>query len=115
MLHSCCPVMCSDEDQPIVMEIYTGFDTRNSLTILIEVTDYDNDRRECETVATVNTEDAEAMAARHRVSYPELPAFISECMSEWRDIVNPDFTEVRNCFREITECLLDERCRFKIS
>ena len=35
-------------------------------------------------------------------------------MAEWRELVNPDFRQVRACFKEITECLLDEGCRLKI-
>lgn len=35
-------------------------------------------------------------------------------MEDWDAIINPTFTDVRNCFKEITECLIDEGCRFKI-
>lgn len=113
-LDPCCLVMSSDEDQPIVMDLYAGFDARQSLTILLETNDYENSRFECETAVIVNTDDAEAMARRHGVKTDDLPAFIAECMLEWRDIINPDFRQLRDCLKEITECLLDEGCRFKI-
>ena len=107
-------VMCSDDDQPLIMEIFTGFNSRDELTISIEYTDYEEPKYNCSTAAVVKTDDARAMARRHKVDYQHLPDFISECMGEWREIVNPTLNQVRDCFKEITECLLDERCRFRI-
>lgn len=107
-------VMCSDDDQPMIMEIFAGFNLRNELTISIEYTDYEDRRYNCSTAAVVNTDDARAMARRHKVDYYSLPRFISECMKEWQEIINPTFNQVCDCFKEITECLLDEGCRFRI-
>lgn len=110
----CCHIMCSDDDQPIVMDLYAGFDMRRRLVVRIALHDYDEPSCDCSTSAVVDPYDSRAMARNNNVKHADLPAFISYCMSGWRDIVNPDFNDVRNCFKEITECLLDEGCRFHI-
>ncbi len=112
--YSCCHVMSSDEDQPIVMEIYAGFTSRKVLAVSIDLHDYEEPWYNCSTAAFVDVDDARQMAKRHKVKYDDLPQFISESMEEWRDIVNPNFRQVTDCFQEITECLLDEGCRFRI-
>lgn len=112
--YSCRHVMSSDDDQPIVMDIYAGFTIRDELAVAVDCTDYDEPWYNCSTAAIINIEDAGRMAEYHKVSYYELPQFISECMVEWREIVNPTFRQVKDCFKEITECLLNEGCRFRI-
>ncbi len=113
-MHAICVVLSSDEDQPIVMSIMTGFTDRDELAVTIDSSCYEDKGFNCSTAVIVNTADARKMARRHKVKYAELPVFISECMAEWREIVNPDFKQVRACFREITDCLLDEGCRFRL-
>lgn len=113
-LYSCCHVMSSDEDQTIIMDIYVGFTMRNELAISVDLHDYDEPWYNASTAAIVNVDDAQRMAKRHKINYDNLPRFISECMEEWREIINPNFEQVKDCFKEITECLLDERCRFRI-
>ena len=113
-LHSTCHIICSDEDQLTVADIEAGFTEDNELAIALSYDHYPNSRRNEVTCAIVNKEDAEAMARRHELKYEELPEFISDCMYEWQEMVNPGLGQVRGCFKEITECLLDEGCRFKI-
>ena len=113
-LQSYCLVMSSDEDQPIVMDIYVGFTMHGELAISIDRSDYDDPRNNASTAAIVNIEDAHRMAEHHKIKYEDLPCFISENMEEWRDMPNPDFSQVKECFKEITERLLDEGCRFEI-
>lgn len=109
-----CWVMGSDDDQPIVMEIYAGFDERERLVVSLDNYDYEDPRYNCSTWVTVNKEDALALARRKKVKYPGLPYYISSCMEEWQEIVNADFRQLRACFKEITECFLDEGCRFYV-
>ena len=109
-----CYIMNSDDDQPIVMDIIIGFNIWDQLVVCMDLTDYDEPEYNCSTAAVVNLEDSQKMARRHRVKHHELPKFIGECMEEWGEIINPTFTQVRDCFKEITDCLLDEGCRFKI-
>ena len=97
-----CSIMSSDEDQPIVMDIYVGFTWREELAITVDCHNYEDHRYDCSTSAIVNEQDARAMARRHKVKYPQLPRFIADCMAEWREIINP-------------ECLPDEGCRFRIT
>lgn len=115
LLHSYRFIMGSDDDQPIVMEIYAGFNFRDQLTISVDFINYDDYSYNCSTAAVIDIDDAKAMARRHEVRYHRLPAFIAECMEDWRRIINPSLNQVRDCFKEITECLLDERCRFRIT
>lgn len=110
----CCHILSSDEDQPIVMDLYAGFDASGRLVVCVDSSDYDEPEYDCSTAAVVNLDDSRAMARRHRIRHSRLPAFIAECMEEWGEIINPTLSQVRDCFKEITECLLDEGCRFKI-
>ncbi len=109
----CCHIMSSNEDQPIVMDIYVGFNISAQLAVCVDLHDYDEPEYNCSTAA-VNLDDSHLMARHHRVKHSRLPIFIAECMEEWCEVINPNFNQVRDCFKEITECLLDEGCRFKI-
>lgn len=113
-LHHYALVMESDEDQPIVMQIYVGFDERDNLVVSIDNLDSEDRRYNCSTWASVSKGGAQRLARRHGVELYALPEFIADCMAEWRTIVNADFNQVRDCFKEITECLLDEGCRFRL-
>lgn len=113
-LHSICPVMNSDEDQPVVMDIYAGFTSRGQLAVSVDYFNYEDPRYNCSTAAVVNSDDARRMARRHRMKFDDLPLLIAESMEEWSEIINPRLRDVRSCFKEITECLLDEGCRFRI-
>lgn len=106
--------MSSDEDQPIVMDITVGFNCMGQLVVSVDLHDYKAPEYNCSTAAVVNLEDSRKMAGRHHVKHAQLPTFIGECMEEWGEIVNPTFNQVKDCFKEITECLLYEGCRFKI-
>lgn len=106
--------MNSDEDQPMVMDIYVGFTSQNELAVSVDFSNYEDPRYNCSTFAIVDYEDGVRLAKRHKISHDKLPQFISECMDEWDEIVNPTLSQVRECFKEITECLLDEGCHFKI-
>lgn len=110
----CCQIMNSDDDQPIIMEIIAGFNLSGQLVICVDLYDYEEPEYNCSTAVVVNLEDSRKMARHHRVKHNQLPKFIGECMEEWGEIINPTFTQVRDCFKEITECLLNEGCRFKI-
>lgn len=110
----CCHILNSDDDQPIIMEIIVGFNLTGQLVVCVDLLDYEEPEYNCSTAAVVNLEDSQKMARHHRVKHHHLPKFIGECMEDWDAIINPTFTDVRNCFKEITECLIDEGCRFKI-
>lgn len=109
-----CHIISSDEDQPIVMDLYVGFTQSDQLMVCVDLHDYDEPEYNCSTAAIVNPADSRTMARRHRVKHSQLPAFIAECMEGWGEIINPNFNQVIDCFKEITECLLDEGCRFRI-
>lgn len=113
-LHHAAWIMGSDDDQPIIQEIYVGFDSRDNLIVSIDNIDYEDHRYDCSTWVTVEKEEVQALAKRLKVKFSRLPIFISESMEEWREIINANFKQVQSCFKDITECLLDEGCRFRI-
>lgn len=106
--------MYSDLDQPIVMEVMVGFNSRSDLMVVIIYGDSEEPCYNCSTAAVVNFEDAAKMAKRHKVLYWKLPEFIAECMEDWGELVNADFRQTRACFKEIVDCLIEEGCRLKI-
>lgn len=108
-------IMSSDEDCPIVEDLTAGFDNRNNLIILIEHIDYDDPRRNCRTYASVDMHEASKLAKRLKVSITGLPGLIAESMDDYAAIINAGLSDVQACFKEITECLLDEGCRFRIA
>ena len=110
----CCHIISSDEDQPIVMDIYVGFNRSDQLVVCVDLHNYDEPKYNCSTAAVVNSEDSRTMARRHSVNHSALPEFIADCMEGWGKIINPTFNQVIDCFKEITECLLDEGCRYRI-
>lgn len=113
-LYLCYHVMSSDEDLPVVMDIYVGFNGEDELTVSADFHDYEEPGNNCSTAVVVNSDDAREMARRNKVEYAALPRFVAECMWQWRTIINPSFSQVRACFKEITDCLLDEGCRTRI-
>lgn len=114
-MHSLCHVMSSDEDGDVIMDLYAGYSKRHELMVCADYHFYSHPEYNCSTALTVDTQDAFRMAKRHDVEYSNLALFISDCMAEWREIINASPNQVRDCFKEITECLLDERCKFRIT
>ncbi len=108
-------IMCSDLDQPAVMDLNVGFTYYGKLAITIDYDDCNHGDAMFSLSAIVDTDTARAMARRNGVKFNDLPDFIADCMSDWGEVVNPDFRCVTACFKEITECLLDEGCRFRIA
>lgn len=113
-LCSCCYIMYSDLDQPMVMEVMVGFNTRSELMAVIIYDDSEEPWYNCSTAAVVNFEDAMKMAEHHKIPYWKLPDFIGECMEGWGELVNADFKQTKACFKEIVDCLIEEGCRLKI-
>lgn len=107
-------IMSSDDDAPIVQELAVGIDENMNLIIAIDNIDYDEPEYNCSTYALVTTENALRLARRFKVALSELPAFIADCMDGWNEIVNPNFKQVQECFKIMTDCLIDDGCRFTI-
>lgn len=107
-------VMSSDEDQPIVEDLYVGFDSHMNLIVTIEHTNYEEPEYSCSVVAVVNKENAFELSKRLKVSMVHLPSVICESMEEYTEIVNADFQQVQECFKEITDCFISEKCPYRI-
>lgn len=110
----CICVFNSHEDFSIYEAIYAGYDDNLNLIIMCEHTDSDEPDYDYTTYAILNKSEAIRLAKRLKTSLSELPLEIADCMSECDEIVCPLPSDVRNCFKEITECLIDEGCHFII-
>lgn len=107
-------ILTSDEDQPIVQSLIVKLDNKGNLLVYVENIDYDDPRYNCRTTAFVRSSDAQRIARNHRIWFDEIPQLIFFSTAEWRELVNPGFNNIADCFNEITECLLDEGCRLRI-
>lgn len=110
----CVCVFNSHEDFSVYEAIYVGYDDNLNLIIICEYTDSDEPDYDCATYAILNKHEATRLARRLKVTLLNLPLEIADSMSEWDDIVCPLPSDVRNCFKEVTECLIDEGCHFRI-
>ncbi len=108
-------VFNSHDDFSVVENLYTGFDSGFNLIVVCEHIDYDYPEYNCATYAIVKKEEAYCLAKRLKVSLHDLPKEISDAMSDWHEIACAVPNDVRACFKEITECLIDEDCHFTIT
>lgn len=110
----CVCVFNSHEDFSVYEAIYIGYDEYLNLIIMCEHTDYEDTSSDCATLTILNKHEAWSLARRLKSSLPNLPLEIAGYMAEWNEIVCPMPSDVRNCFKEITDCLLEEGCHFRI-
>lgn len=109
-----CYVFNSHEDFSVAEDLYTGFDSNFNLIILCKHTDYDEPDYNCSTYAIVDKDEAYRLAKRLKVSLCLLPKEIGAYMADWDEIDCPLPEDVRACFKDITECLIDEGCHLRI-
>lgn len=107
-------IMSSDEDQPVVEDLYAAFDESMNFILAVEHTDYDFRDSSCMVYAVVSREEAFKLAKAYGVSVKELPKAIAESVSEYTEMVNADLSDVSDCFREITDLFTEKNCRFKV-
>lgn len=107
-------IMSSDEDQLVVEDLYVGFDAYMRLIVTIEHVDYEEPEYSCSVSAVVNKEDAFQLSKKLKVPMAHLLDVISESVEEYAEIVNADFRQVQECFKEITNCFIGEKCPYKI-
>ncbi len=107
-------VFGSHEDFSVVEDIWAGFDTDHNLIILCERTDYDKNKRCNVAELVMDKDEAYRLATRIKVPLKCLPEEISAAMAEWNTLTCPDICDVRDCFKEIAESLLDEGCHFTL-
>lgn len=113
-LWRCCHIMSSDEDQPVVEDLYVGFDAYMCLVVTIEHVDYEEPEYSCSVSSVVNKDDAFNLSKRLRVSMTHLPDVISESVKEHAEIGNADFQQVQECFKEIADYFIREKCPYRI-
>lgn len=107
-------IISSDEDQDVVIDIYAGFTKQDDLIISCERSNYNDPRDNLTTAAIVKKHDARLIAKNHHIPYRDIPQLVHDAMNLYREIINPTPQQIIDCFKEITECLLDEGCRFRI-
>lgn len=111
-LSSC--IFSSDDDSPIVEDIYVGYDKSLNLIVLIEYTDYDEPEYNCATYAIIKKDEAFELAKRLRIAMTELPSVISTSMDEYAGIVNPTLSQTEACFRDVLDYLVNNNCKFQL-
>lgn len=84
------------------------------MVIMCESCDLDSSVSYSAIYAVADKDEALRLARHLGVSLRELPAEIGRSMENWYDIPAPTPSDVRDCFKDITECLVDEGCHFKI-
>ena len=107
-------IMSSDEDQPMVNDVYAALTPCGDLIIGLSHHDYDDPRHDCATWVKVKFAHAHRLAKRLGIGLLDLPSHISFCMSHWGEVVNANLDETRDCLGEIIDCLLDEKCDYSI-
>lgn len=113
-LKGVCWIFCSHDDFSEVESLCAGFDSGLNLVVLSERTDSDRPRRNSSVCAVVDKDKAFGLARRLGVQLKDLPQTIADSMEEWNSIACPTPEHVRDCFKEITDRLSDEGCRYTI-
>lgn len=116
--HELIPPVCifnTHEDFEDYEAVYVGFDSKINLIILCEYSCYSRPEFDCGTYAILSPGEAFRLAKRLKVALSDLPAEIGQAMADWNEIHFAEPSDVRDCFKEITECLIDEGCRFRIA
>lgn len=106
--------MSSDEDQPVVEYLYVGFDTDMYLVITIEHVDYDESEYSCSVSVVIDKEEAFNLSRKLNVSMSQLLDVRKESMEEYTEIPNANFLQVQECFKDITDSLVNEKCPYRI-
>lgn len=101
----------ADIELPVELNLYAEIDCFGRLVVCV-VFSSDKISDNCSISAIVNRDDSHQMARRHGIKHALLPQLIAESMADWGCCGS--FGRVMECFKEITERLLDENCRFKI-
>ncbi len=107
-------IMCTDEDQPIVEEIYVGFDSNSNLVFELIHTDYEDSDRCSAGLIIVPHGYACKLSRQLKTPLENLPDKIHYYLEEWGEIINASFDDARNCFGEIVDCLVYHGCRYRI-
>lgn len=99
---------------PCTEEIYAGFDREFNLLIVCEHTDSDEPDYNCATYAVMDKDEAFRLAKKLSVPLKKLPTEITRSMEEWGELRCPTPSDVRDCFKDITECIIEEGCHLRI-
>lgn len=118
-------IMSSDEDQPVVYDLITGYDDNFNLLVKLEQKHYDSfysgydddprfKREDSVVCAIISKDDAFYLAKRLGATMAELPTIIGESVRDYEKIVNPERSDVEDCFHELLANFDAEKCRYRI-
>lgn len=108
-------VMCSDEDQMIVEDIWIGYDRELNLLVELRYTNYEEREYSHSIFMCMGEEEAYGLAQRLHTSLHGLPHLIGNIFGEkYKGYVNPCCYDVHTCFKEILDFLLDYGCHYRI-
>ncbi|MGI6220039.1 MAG: hypothetical protein ACOYJE_09345 [Bacteroidaceae bacterium] len=107
-------VMSSDEDQPVVEDLYVGFDADMRLVVTLEHVDYDEPEYSCSVSAVVDKEEAFVLSKKLGVTMMELPDALGDSVDEYAETANACFRQVQECFKAIVDGLLSEKCPYRL-
>lgn len=113
-LTQCTSVYESCIDYGVYEDVHVGYDEDMNLIVMCEHTDYDEQDYDCAVYAILNNHEAFRLARRLKVTLPDLPSEIAKSMTEREETECPYPYEAGDCFKEITECMIYEGCRFRI-
>ncbi len=109
-----CHIINSDEDQTSVEDLEIGFDNNAELTITLSHDDYMDHGHDCSIKACIDKDNSFLLSRRLKVSLSEIPEAMSRRFSEYSEIVNADFGDVRKCFSDILRFLDSKGCRYTL-
>lgn len=108
-------VLNSDDDGNPFAEIVVGYDKKLNLVVLLELTDYDYPEFSSSARVVVSKDEAYELAKRLNVPMVSLSEVILDSVDEeYYKIINPSIKVVRDCFKEIIDCFIEEHCRIRI-
>ena len=108
-------IMSTDEDQPIVEDVLSGFDDAFNFVINVVRTDYRNGHTRFKIAVTVAKEDAFNLSKSLGCHMTELPEAVGKQVAGRVGKPNPGFGDVRHCVSAIIDVLLDNDCRYSLT
>lgn len=107
-------IFSSHEDFSVMESLYAGFDRDLNLLVLCRHEDDDHPENNRTTCAVVDKDEAYALSKKLGVAMRDLPETLADIMKDYRRIPCPMPSDVRRCFKDLTEVLLDEGCKMKV-
>lgn len=103
----------SGGDLEVVSTIVAGYDYRKNFVVQYYCMNYEKSRREVNYTATVDKEDAEAMAKHLTVAPTDLPQVIYDEFGDCTGISR--LSDIEYVFKDILDFILDRDVKYRLS